>query len=282
MKQKTFDLINEGIKRVFYLIPKYPKVAQIEITNRCNFNCLMCQRKDLKVPFRDMDFALYEKIISKLGKVEELILTGWGEPLMHPNIVQMIKLGKKSGRKVSLTSNGSILKGKLARDILNCELDSISFSIDEVIKTRKSKGHPLSIQINNIELFVKSLRKENKKTEVIIQTTLHENSNLDGVAKWASAIKADMININRLDVRFNKNLVRPDISEEIKITKMLKKISDEYGIRVDFKTRTAFSGLARNFYSLIIPLLHEKGKHCLRIFDYVYVNIEGKITPCCG
>jgi MoaA/NifB/PqqE/SkfB family radical SAM enzyme len=40
----------------------FPEALQIEITNRCNFNCQMCIRHVWNAKPLDMDLALYRKI----------------------------------------------------------------------------------------------------------------------------------------------------------------------------------------------------------------------------
>ncbi len=275
----------EGIRRLFYLIPSQPEVAQIEVTNRCNFNCVMCQRIPLKVPIKDMDFGLYKKIIDKLIPIKEVTLTGWGEPLMHPKIAAMINYAKKKGKWVSLTSNGSLLSERLAKELIQAGLDSISFSIDE-IKAPKTGSlvHPITTQIENIKNFLKIIKGKRKKPEVIIQTTFHQGKEkkLLEVIGWAGKIGADMVNLNRLDIRFNEKLKRPNHKEEKEFVKKLDNWGEKEKIRTEFRPHVAFSGLARIIYQTLVPYMHQGGKHCLRVYNYIYVNLEGKVTPCCA
>lgn len=43
---------------------EFPKALQIEVTNKCNFNCQMCIRHVWKAKPLDMDLALFQKIAS--------------------------------------------------------------------------------------------------------------------------------------------------------------------------------------------------------------------------
>ena len=49
-----FYLIKETINRLRYKIPDNPQQVQIEITNRCNMDCPMCQREDLGIELEHM------------------------------------------------------------------------------------------------------------------------------------------------------------------------------------------------------------------------------------
>jgi radical SAM protein with 4Fe4S-binding SPASM domain len=281
---RYFSIVKEGFGRLFFIIPSTPEVAQIEITNRCNFNCVMCQRIPLKVPLKDMDYALYKKIINKIDKVNEVILTGWGEPLMHPNLLEMIKYAKTHHKRVSITSNGSLLTGKAIDDLIETKIDSISFSVDEIVPGNKTQTHPVQKQLENIKKFVKELKEKKALTQVIIQSTLHKGRehNLTEVIKWAYEAGADMVNINRLDLRFNKTLKRPNFQEETNFMEKIDKTFKKYPILVEFKSHTAYSGLLRRVYKLLVPFLGRGGTHCLRIYNYIYINNRGEVTPCCA
>lgn len=284
MKNSFPALGIEGLRRIFFIIPKMPEVAQIEITNRCNFNCKMCQRYDLKVPIKDMDFKLYKKIVNKLDSIHEIILTGWGEPFLHPEIFEMIKYAKNKGKSVSLTSNGSLLTDIITEKIIESGLDSISFSVDDIKAPKNSLVHPTTVQIKNITKFLKKIRSEGVDMVVTIQSTLHKNQEkkIFEVAKWAAKVKADMVNVNRLDMRFSSQLKRPSYEEEKKFVEKLMQFSDKYHIRIDFRPHVAFTGTARTYYRLLIPFMGLGGKHCLRVYNYIYINLSGYVTPCCG
>ena len=285
MRKSLWSTASEGFGRLLYLIPPHPEVAQIEVTNRCNFNCAMCQRIPLKVPIKDMELTLYKKVIDKLGPIKEVTLTGWGEPLMHSKIAEMIGYAKKKGKSVSLTSNGSLLTEKLALKLIDSGLDSISFSIDE-IKTPKSGSlvHPIMTQIKKVENFIKMTEGRRSKPEIIIQVTLHQGREKEilEVVEWASKIGADLVNLNRLDLRFNKKLKRPNLKEERELVKKLDEWGEKYKIQTEFRPHLAFSGISRKIYRVLVPLMHQRGKHCLRVYNYLYVNLEGKVTPCCA
>lgn len=218
-----------------------------------------------------------------MGGIREVTLTGWGEPLLHPEIVEMVKYAKEKGKWVSLTSNGSLLTENLAKQLTQARLDSIVFSIDD-IKAPKTGTlvHPITTQIENIENFMKMIKR--KMPEVIIQATLHKGKEekIVEIIEWAAEIGADMVNVNRLDMRFNKELKRPNLAEEKEFVKRLDDAGEKYRVQAEFRAYIAFSGLARRIYQILAPLMQRGGKHCLRVFNYVYINLLGEVTPCCA
>ena len=285
MKRGLLKTGVEGIRRVLYLIPAQPEIAQIEITNRCNFNCAMCQRVPLKVPIKDMGLKIFKKIVDKLTGIEDVILTGWGEPLLHPQIIEMIRYAKDKNKHVSLTSNGSLLTKDTAEKLLTAGLDTISFSVDD-IKAPKigSLVHPITTQIKNIKKFIEISKNSRTKPTVIIQSTLHKGreGKILEVVWWASKIGADMVNVNRLDMRFQTHLKRPALNDEKKFIKKLNQAGEKYKIQTEFRPHIAFSGLSRTFYQLLAPYMGRGGRHCLRVYNYIYLNMHGEVTPCCA
>ena len=91
-----------------------------------------------------------------------------------------------------------------------------------------------------------------------------------------------MVNVVRLDVRFNKKLERPNLAQEREFVKTLDDVGRKHRIQTEFRVHIAFSGLARRIYQILAPLMHRGGRHCLRVFDYVYINLVGEVTPCCA
>lgn len=274
--------------RLLFRIPTAPKVAQIEVTNACNLSCRMCQRLDLGVKLEHMDLTKYKKVIRRLGKsINMVTLTGWGEPLFHPEIIEMVKIAKKAGKKVQLTTNGLLLTEYKRKPLLDAGIDSISFSLDDLkapMMEKDTLGHPVRNQLVNIEAFMNEIKTSGKHPKVVIQTTLHlgREKKVFEVMKYAAKIGADLVNVNRLDLRFATFLKRPNYIQEKQFVKKLVQNADKYKIRADFLPHTAFSGIKRLIYQKLIPFMNQRGKHCLRVYNYIYVNRNGQVTPCCS
>ena len=134
-------------RRFLYLVPDAPVQVQIEVTNRCNFDCVMCQRKDLGVVFRDMPFDVYRRVVDGLPRDSRVVcLTGWGEPLMHPDLPEMIAHARSRDRVTTVTTNGVLLKGELAERILSSGLSAVTFSIAAAMAS-SSRAEPTRLSI---------------------------------------------------------------------------------------------------------------------------------------
>lgn len=279
------NILNQFIRRLFYLPPAYPQTIQIGVTNICNFKCPMCQRFDLKVDLRHMDFEVYKKIINKINaqKCPDLILTGWGEPLSHPQFLEMVDLAINKGFKVRFTTNGSLLTEDKIKYFLGHNLEAITFSIDELESNENSIGHIIQDQLDNIKKLIAFKKQLNKKTKIYFQTTYPQagEDNILQIIDFANQIGADRVKISRLDIRFQK-FNRPSAKQEKDFIKKIENFTKNKNVQVDFLPYLAFDGLPRKIYKLIYPLLHRRGKFCLRTLADLYINVNGQATPCCA
>ena len=149
----------------------FPEAMQIEVTNKCNFNCLMCIRHVWKAEPVDLDLDLYKKI-AKLNfpMLKRLILYGLGEPLTNPFFLHMLKTSRRYLPKESeiiFSTNGSLLTPRLAEEMLRkIGVNSISFSIDTTDIAKLSnirKGSQPRIIMDNFQ-YVAKIKNTAKNT----------------------------------------------------------------------------------------------------------------------
>jgi len=70
-----------------------PDTVNLELTLRCNLKCKMCQRsfKGFTLPpVTDMTMSMVEKMLPLLTDAKCVWLSGFGEPLMHKDLVPII------------------------------------------------------------------------------------------------------------------------------------------------------------------------------------------------
>ena len=142
-------VILEGIKdgrRAF----KGPKIVQIDLTGRCNNDCIGCwvHSAYIKNPPRDknvvLDFKKAKELIESLSRLEtqEIFLSGAGDPFMHPNILEIIELIKSKGFKLNIITNFTLLDKKIAEKIVDLGVDLITASIWAGTENGYIKTHP--------------------------------------------------------------------------------------------------------------------------------------------
>lgn len=115
---------------------EFPAVLGIEPTNACNLKCTMCPRTESGRKIGFMEMRLFEKITDecKSRNLQMMILHRDGEPLLHPNLPDMVRLikEKRAARYVQFTTNGLLLDEEKGRSLIEAGLDWIRVSINAV------------------------------------------------------------------------------------------------------------------------------------------------------
>lgn len=118
-------LINSPVERLARIY--------VEPTSRCNLTCSTCIRNSWSEEMGEMQASTFSKIletIEEIDPVPELFFGGFGEPLSHPDILDMIREAKGRGARVELISNGVMLDAGVAATLVELEVDRIWISID--------------------------------------------------------------------------------------------------------------------------------------------------------
>lgn len=276
--------------RTLYILPQQPERIQIEITNRCNYTCGMCPRESFQLPESDISPDLFRHLIDKITQNPEkkgtsryqVTLTGWGEPLLHPSLVDMIAYTKSKGHTVGITTNGLLLAPFIDR-FIEMSLDKLTISLDSVEEHGTTgEGHPSNEVVRrNIESLLRQ-RGPQKKPTVTIQITMHDEKQCLNTVSYAAEAGADRVYLVRLNIPLGRNnFMRPTLEEELNIYKESEKIARRFGLQVD-NNYTAFDNrLLRFLYKRLRPVMYRFDRYCPKPYDYLYINIDGKATPCC-
>lgn len=135
-----------------------PTNLQIELTNVCNLNCVMCptQKQTRKRGFLSKeDFA---KILDSYGaSLEILDFDFMGETLIHPEYDWFIQEAKKRGIKTAVSTNATFLTKEHSQRIIDSGLDHLIISIDDVQAGKYDeirKGAKISTVFANTKQFL--------------------------------------------------------------------------------------------------------------------------------
>lgn len=131
----------------------------IEPTSACNLACRTCIRNAWDEPQGSMDHTTFSHIVEGL-RTFPLPLTvffgGYGEPLSHPLIIEMVAQVKALGVSVELITNGTLLDETRARGLIDAGLDVLWVSLDGATPesyTDVRLGAALPKIIANLERF---------------------------------------------------------------------------------------------------------------------------------
>lgn len=116
-------------------MPDFPRMIDLEPAGICNLRCLMCPTgiHALGRPQDFMAWSTYERIVSECAKHgTALRFIGWGEPMLNPRLIDMIKLATEEGLLTHINTNGTQISPSKAYDLIAAGLASIKFSFQGV------------------------------------------------------------------------------------------------------------------------------------------------------
>lgn len=148
---------------------KTPFSAYIFPTNRCNFRCTYCAHSLGAQSFQDtygfapetMTMDTYRATVDQLGEFPDMLktlsLTGQGEPLLHPQLPEMIAYAKEKGvsERIEFMSNGVLLRESLAQELVDAGLDCIRISLQGL--SGETYGQVCGVRLD-YERFVEQIR----------------------------------------------------------------------------------------------------------------------------
>lgn len=109
----------------------FPLYSKIELSQRCNLNCEMCQRTKV-VGNTELTIEQFKEIVDKLGSgLIQSDIHGYGESLMNLDYIDMLKYLKEKGILISVVTNGTLLDtDEKRRELLELRPRRVRFSIE--------------------------------------------------------------------------------------------------------------------------------------------------------
>lgn len=142
-----------------------PYVLFLDPCGACNFKCSFCpcNNSDWKASERHekMSMDLFHKILDEIEQFPEQIkvinLYGFGEPLLHPNYIEMVKEIKDRNlcRELRCTTNGMLLSPEMNRRLVDAGVDMVRVSVEAL--TAKDYEKICSVKMD-FDQFVDHIR----------------------------------------------------------------------------------------------------------------------------
>lgn len=141
----------------------YPPLLQIEPSSVCNYRCVFCYQTDKVFTKRSeghmgmMSVDLFRQIIDQAqGQCEAITLASRGEPLIHPQINEMLAYASGKFLAMKMNTNAWYLDEAKCHAILSSGMNTLVFSADAAAEPQYSQfrvGGNLERILKNITLF---------------------------------------------------------------------------------------------------------------------------------
>lgn len=237
-----------------------PVHVQLNLTNRCNFSCdfCSCSARDKKLELSYKEIMDVMSMAENMG-CESVTITGGGEPLMHPEINEIIEGIADLGIVMGLVPNGTLLR-RLETDVLN-RITWIRVSCSDAIRFESTKmGKDFDWWIGEVQKAVNRGKDVDWAFSYVISknldynaieriVTLANENNFTHVRLVCDIFKAQFIAHKLSDIA--DHLRRNDIDDS----------------RVNYQARAMWTdGTSECYISLLKPM----------------IGADGYWYPCCG
>lgn len=250
----------------------YPYYLVIDPTNICNLKCPLCPTwQDLEArPKGKMDMQTFRNILDEAGPYLFAVnLCNWGEPLLNPDLPDMVRYAKKYNTAVGLSTNLNYLPDKTARELIASGIDIIVVSLDGATQenyTQYRKGGNFSTVLSNIEKL-NSMRATGNKFPLLIWQFLVSRYNESEIDK-----ARDMA--EKMGMLFVPSPMRTSMGKELLLPlhERVREMKDWLPVNPDY-----------NKYAYeIAPDTKTRQTSCKWLWNSAVINWDGSISPCCG
>ena len=226
------------------------KKVYLEITNFCNLNCSFCVGTK-----RSGDFMTPEQFRTLAEKIrphtEYLYLHLMGEPLLHPQLEELLDCAGQLGFRVMITTNGTLLP---QRGELLCSSPAVHRVSISIHSFEGNQVNCLEDYLDQCLAFARAAAGAGKRCVLRLW-------NLDG-EETRGENRQNRAILDRLAQEFPQPWqVRPQG------TTLADRIYLEWGERFDWPDLSAADGGEAGF--------------CMGLRDQVGVLVDGTVVPCC-
>jgi radical SAM protein with 4Fe4S-binding SPASM domain len=169
-------------------LDELPDEVAIEIVMGCNLRCPMCPVSGLPHSMNGrrptiMAPEVYQRVIDQISdRPRSVLLNVFGESLLHPRLVEFIRIAKRPGHHVAIITNGTKLTPAYSGEIIDAGLDALTVSIDGLSHDTYSAmriGADRDAVLDNLRALVEENARRDNRMRIEINyirssTTAHE------------------------------------------------------------------------------------------------------------
>jgi len=128
-----------------------PAMVQIGLTQACNYHCLFCpfHNPSVDAGHREADqprmsYQVFARLLGELKRLgtKAVDICGDGEPLVHPEALDMIALARELGFDVTLATNAALLTEERARRLVDLGVRRMHASFNAATDDVYQQLHP--------------------------------------------------------------------------------------------------------------------------------------------
>ena len=160
-------------------------ISWLEPTAKCNLSCDGCYRKN-ENSHKSMEVINEElDVFTRLRQCDGVSIAG-GDPLTHPDIVEIVKSVKKRNLKPIINTNGLALTKELLHELKKAGVFGFTFHIDSK-QGRPGWRNKNELEMNELRLHYAKMLAEEGGISCSFNSTVYEDTMqfIPGMVKWS-------------------------------------------------------------------------------------------------
>lgn len=259
-----------------------------EVTNACNNRCEQCHASSGKTLPDELTTEEGKRLLDSMATIKEfrMLAFGGGEPLLRPDIFELVAYARKLGLEISIATNGTLLTREMAKELRKLGVINIAVGLN----AREASIHE---QITRVPgSFEKSRQacyytKESGMNLQINTTVMKENREaIPGLLNFASEIDAQIVLLYQLVPEGRgKEEMELSLKEYKSLTDMV--VENQKNNRAIIEPTCSpqywtylLKNNGHNPSSLSVKLAEILFKGCVAGSGLCYVKPNGDVWPC--
>ena len=159
-------------------------ISWLEPTSKCNLYCDGCYRKNENA-HKSLQIIEEElNVFTRLRKCDGVSIAG-GDPLTHPQIVEIVRMVKAKGLKPILNTNGLALTKELLSELKKAGVYGFTFHVDSK-QSRPGWKNKTEIELNELRYHFASMLAEAGNISCAFNSTVYEDTMqyIPELVKW--------------------------------------------------------------------------------------------------
>uniref|UniRef100_A0A832G6E0 Radical SAM protein n=1 Tax=Ignavibacterium album TaxID=591197 RepID=A0A832G6E0_9BACT len=161
-------------------------ISWLEPTSKCNLYCEGCYRKNEKDGHKSLDEIKKDlDVFTSLRKSDGISIAG-GDPLTHPDILDIVDEIKRRGLKPIINTNGLALTKDLLKKLKKAGVFGFTFHIDSKQNRPGWKGKN-EVELNELRYYYAKMLAEEGNISCAFNSTVYDDTKhfIPEILKWA-------------------------------------------------------------------------------------------------
>ncbi len=153
-------------------------ITWLEPTAQCNLNCYGCYRKNIKNSHKSLEEVKHELDFFQSMRKTDCISIAGGDPLLYPDIVELVADIKRRGLKPIINTNGIALTKELLHQLKEAGIFGFTFHIDSKQGRGREKEwlNKNEIELNELRLHYAQMLADEGGIACSFNSTVYEDT----------------------------------------------------------------------------------------------------------